>query len=353
MNEISKDLDVLSSFGLNERQLSYLFSLERLITLNDIENSIFKKNIKLEKEWLDHWCKNLQTGQNVALVMSRTELVKRVKVEYADSNSKTWYHLMILEAIAFRPYFSLGGNEDNNDKAYSNLNFNSQLDFIKKFVEDVGGCSEDTVERYAKMYKRAIEIGSGRRLKTLTNILIITATVAVTTATAGAFAGPIAVYLFGAQFAGLKGAALVSACLAFAGGGAIAAGGAGMAGGVIAIVGGGALLGVAGGGAAVLGRELMKQSPEYAFTQAAKLNVVLREIILNEQQDILVAQQVLKKYRDQIAEMQKVIKSLELENKDNKEQIKNLKKALEYMERIYKDSQKFSSSYDVGIFGDK
>ena len=45
----------------------------------------------------------------------------------------------------------------------------------------------------------------------------------------------IAVALVGSNFAGLSGASLTSACLAYLGGGAIAIEGAGMAGGTIAI----------------------------------------------------------------------------------------------------------------------
>jgi len=71
--------------------------------------------------------------------------------------------------------------------------------------------------------------------------------VIITIATAGAFAPAIAVALVGSNFAGLSGAALTTACLAYLGGGAIAIGGAGMAGGTIAIVGGGAVLGIGAG----------------------------------------------------------------------------------------------------------
>ena len=82
-------------------------------------------------------------------------------------------------------------------------------------------------------------------LKTVITSLSITAVIAIITiATAGALSGPIAVALVGSNFAGLSGAALTSACLAYLGGGAIAVGGAGMLGGTIAIVGGGAALGI-------------------------------------------------------------------------------------------------------------
>jgi hypothetical protein len=64
----------------------------------------------------------------------------------------------------------------------------------------------------------------------------ITAGIAIITiATAGVLAPAIAVALVGSNFAGLSGASLTSACLAYLGGGAIAIEGAGMAGGTIAI----------------------------------------------------------------------------------------------------------------------
>ena len=56
-------------------------------------------------------------------------------------------------------------------------------------------------------------------LKTALTSIVITAGVTIATvATAGAFAPTIAVALVGSNFAGLSGAALTSACLAYIGG---------------------------------------------------------------------------------------------------------------------------------------
>lgn len=110
----------------------------------------------------------------------------------------------------------------------------------------------------------------------------ITAGIAIITiATAGALAPAIAVALVGSNFAGLGGAALTNACLAYLGGGAIAIGGTGIAGGTIAIVGGGAVLGIGAGlgvgGAVGAAGILGKQN---TILQSAKLLVSVREIFL-------------------------------------------------------------------------
>ncbi len=107
-------------------------------------------------------------------------------------------------------------------------------------------------------------------LKTAIKSIAIAAGITIAAvATAGAFAPAIAVDLVGSNFAGLSGAALTSACLAYLGGGAIAIGGAGMAGGTIAIVGGGAALGLgvgAGVGGAVGAVSLSGKKGQY-FSQ--------------------------------------------------------------------------------------
>lgn len=353
MNINNSTQDVNLTFGLTQEQMCYLFSLEKLLTQNDIINSSNKKNIQYEKQWLREWELSLKEGDNeeerdIVLINSRYELIEKLKQSLGQNdNNNIWYRLIILEAIAFKAYYPLGKDDD---KKYQKLKYDSQIKYLKEFVTSVGYATADDVERYMKMYNRAIDVGNGKKQKIVTTIVSVVAVGAITAATAGAFAGPIAVALFGSQFTGLTGAALTSACLAFAGGGAIVVGGAGMAGGVIAIVGGGALLGVASGSAAALGIGLIsKQDPKFTLTQAAKLSVVLREIILNEQHDIVLAQKILAQYKENIAEMEKELKKLKLEQEKNKVEISNLKKAIEYLEKVFKDTNKFASAYDVGM----
>lgn len=126
-------------------------------------------------------------------------------------------------------------------------------------------------------------------------------------------AGPVAVILVGSNFAGLSGAALTSACLAYIGGGAIAAGGAGMLGGTISIVGGGALLGV-GIGAGVGGTfgALSLMNKKSTILQSAKLLVSVREIFLNDEHDMEYSNYIYEQYVNKLADIEKSFVELKL-----------------------------------------
>lgn len=177
-------------------------------------------------------------------------------------------------------------------------------------------------------------------------------------ATAGSFAGPIAVALVGSNFAGLSGAALTSACLAYLGGGAIAVGGAGMLGGTIAIVGGGAALGIgvgAGVGSAVGVAGLTGK--KNTIMQSAKLLTAIREIFLNDEQDIEFSNSVYEQYLHNITEIEKGLVELRLkkdvafgkEKKEISETIKRAEASVEAMKIARKSMLKYNSSFTDGL----
>jgi septal ring factor EnvC (AmiA/AmiB activator) len=119
-----------------------------------------------------------------------------------------------------------------------------------------------------------------------------------------------------------------------------------MAAGVITIVGGGALLGLAGGGTLVVGINLLISStPDLTLTQAAKLQVVLKEIILNAQKDIICAQEVLKTYKSNITRFSTEIKELQLQRDKDHKLIKNMEESLSYMEKAFKDMESFLTDF--------
>lgn len=345
-----ENMDILSAFGLTEKQTALLFSLQKSCALKCAESSKSQEDKERKRAWIQQWSNSLSEvlhTKNASLI-KEADLIPEFQKELKESVTKTWFHLIILETVTFKAYTPLG--DKTEDKAYSRLHYHSQVEYIKNFIMLVGYGKPEIAENYLNMYEKAKDKAVGKTQKIILNVTSVLLIGALVAATAGAFAGPAAVFLVGGQFAGLHGAALVSACLAFLGGGAIAAGGTGMAGGVMVICGGGALLGMAAGGAAVAGKEtLFGSSPELALTLAAKLDVVLREIILNEQKDTLLAQEVLKNYKQNIINLNTQIKSLELENEQNKNNIKNLKKSVEYMEKIFGDMNRFASSFEVGM----
>lgn len=354
MENTFETIDILSVFGLTEKQTALLFSLQRDCVLNDARNSKTEEHQTKKKEWADKWCKIIsntsdENAEQAIELIDSTNLVQGFKDELSKTAAKTWFHLIILEAVTFTAYFPLSDDKDEN-KTHSKLKYQNQIEYIKEFIVKVGYGKPEIADLYYKMYKKAEDKATGKTNRIIRNVLIIALAAALTAATAGVFAGKIAVLLVGAKFAGLKGAALVAACLAYLGGGAIAAGGLGMAGGVMVIVGGGALLGGAAGGAAIAGKvALFGSSSKFALSFAAKLDVVLREIILNEQKDIKLAQAILSNYKENIVELKSAIAKLKLENEKNKAQIKNLEESVKYMENIYKEMNRFTSSFEIGM----
>ncbi len=352
METTQQNFDVLSAFGLTEKQTVFLFSLEYFLTQQDIVGTKSDEKGELKKQWLTNWADYLQRTTVVkeqGLIESFTELVCAFKTELSTTETKTWLHLIILEAVTFEPYFPVD-EEDDSNKEYSKLKYEEQIEKLKFFCTEVGECSAETVERYKDSYEKMLDVGTDKIKNRIIQGLMVVAAAGLAAAMAGVFAGPIAVGLAGGAFAGLHGAALTSAALAYFGGGAIAVGGLGMAGGVATIVGGGALIGTAGGGAvAGVFHLLVKSNPKIALSNGAKLNVVIREIILSAQKDTQYAQMVMKSYKEDILALNRELAMMRMELVLNDEEIGNLKKSLEYLERLYRDAAKFSNDFQVDL----
>ncbi len=327
-------------FGLTEEQLKILFSIEYDITENDINKYTTEKHKKEKRNWLSIWKSNLYRE----LYYGKKDIQSHIKEEVKkNSSNKTWLYIVLLESMCFVPYVTSQDNKNKNE-----LKFKNQDERIK----DLFNCNVidiEYVERFRKTFKSSLFKLSGGLQKIFVSVLITTAVAALTYGVAAVSAGGIAVALFGENFAGLSGAALTSACLSYAGGGAIAAGGAGMAGGVAAIATCGAFVGAGAGGIASFAYNMALKEPKYVLFQAAKLEVVIKEIVLNIQKDIFTAQRILEKYKEQINELNKKLKEEELKNSKNKESIDNLKKSISYMEKMYKESTRFSSSWAEGV----
>lgn len=376
---IGDDMDLqMDKLGLSLEQTEILYNLEYYKTLNDIEATkipITGDSVKeLKTAWLKDWSKFISDGfESFTQVKgaemhwySMDELLQCIAKHNPD---KPWYRLILLEAMLFEPYYPLGMEKDKkgNDvpsKKYKQLN--NPLNGFKKgegdrfLNEQFTGkyCESGYVKRLRKSYdKRMNELNEV--LKTVITSLSITAVVAiVAVATAGAFAGPIAVTLVGSNFAGLSGAALTSACLAYLGGGAIAAGGAGMLGGTIAIVGGGAALGIgvgAGVGGAVASAGLLGK--KNTIMQSAKLLTSVREIFLNDEHDIEFSNSVYEQYLQNITEIEKGLVELRLkkdvatgkEKKAIAETIKKAEESVEAMKVARKSMLKYNSSFAEGL----
>ena len=130
------------------------------------------------------------------------------------------------------------------------------------------------------------------------------------------FAPAIAVAIAGEAVAGLHGAALTSASLAYIGFGSIASGGLGMAGGTAIITGGGALLGLAGSSGSATAMSLLYQAPrEYLVHQNAEFLTCVEFVAAGKYRDISAIRAFKKAIENSRSEAQKRLEKLK--NADN------------------------------------
>lgn len=374
---MAADMNV-NKLGLTVEQTEILYNLEFYKTLNDIQVTklpINNENIKrLKLDWLREWRGNISNGFSSFLQVegaeirwySKKELIK--KIEENDPYG-TWFRLVLLEVILFEPYYPLSLEKAKNGNDVPSRKYKDLQNVINGYKKGVGDDYIDSffsgsyypkgyVYRLRKCYNKVMR-ELNEVLKTVITSLTITSIVTiVVVATAGAFAPAIAVALVGSNFSGLSGAALTSACLAYIGGGAIAMGGAGMAGGTIAIVGGGAVLGLGigavGSGTVGVASLLGKKN---IILQSAKLLVAVREIFLNDENDMDYSNTVYEKYVQNIMDIEKGIVELRLqadvasgkEKKELNDKIKKAEKSVEAMKIARKNLSKFISSYEEGL----
>lgn len=375
---IGNDMDI-DKLGLTVQQTEILYNLEYFKTLNDIKNTklpIKNDGVKqLKQEWLNEWKNYIANGfagflqiEGAELHWYSNEKELRQNVEENEPQN-TWFRLALLEAMLFEPYYPLSLEKDKKGNDVPSRKYRELQNVISGYKQGAGDSYLDMIftggyytkgyiNRLRKCYDKVLR-ELNEVLKTVLTSVTVTAIIAIVAiATAGAFAPEIAVALVGSNFAGLSGAALTSACLAYLGGGAIAIGGLGMAGGTAAIVGGGAILGLgvgAGVGGAVGAVGLIGK--KNTIMQSAKLLVSIREIFLNDEHDIEYSNSVYEKYVQNITDIEKGLVELRLkadvasgkEKKDLKDKIKKTEASVEAMKIARKSLLKFKTSFEEGL----
>lgn len=342
-------------FGLTYEQSRLMFSVQKLLAERDYANNAGKRKADVKRTWIDNWTESILRymdaidGDMEASLASEEELDELFQAELEKSALLSWYYIVVLECLTFKPYSPLGDEE--NDKKYAKCSFDSKAseEFLKEFFSKHGVVSSYQVERIKWSYDRNERKISNAGAKLAQKVLIVVSASAIGAAAAAIFAPTIAVALFGSQAAGLSGAALTSSCLAMAGGGAIAQGGMGMAAGVAFISGGGALLGTAGG-ATLMGAmdKMILSSPDYTLSQAAKLETILKEVVLNVQHDMVNAQKVLDSYRVKIKDLNEMITDLELDKDKKDNEIKTLRESLKYLMNAHVEMESTIKKYEEG-----
>lgn len=364
--------------ALTKEQVEILYNIEYHKVLNDIFVTKFPVRdvaIKeLKSAWLDEWKAYMTSGFSSFLNLPGAQLHWYDEDELFQKISEcgaydTWFRLVLLEAMLFEPYYPLAleKNKKGTDvpsKKYKDLQIvgcgYNRTEGDRFLTEKFTGvyCTQDFITRLRKCYGKCVR-ELNEVLKGAIKTLSITAGITIfAVATAGAFAPAIATLLVESNFAGLSGAALTSACLAYVGGGAIAAGGAGMAGGTIAIVGGGAILGL-GVGAGVGGAVGLAgiNGKQGTIMQSAKLMTATREIFLNDEHDMEYSDTVYEQYVAQIAEIEKALVELRLEadvvagqeKKKLTAQIKQAEESVEAMKIARTSMLRFNSAFAEGM----
>jgi tetratricopeptide (TPR) repeat protein len=332
----------MKEFGLTLEQTRIMFSYQYHLVLADIE---YENNYEIKsrkRQWLSQWKDSTELflkGQvndkediNFYFnLITDFKLLKEIIIPLKnDAGNKLTLYLIVLEVVLFQPYYLLG---NINDEKFNNLKISDEEKLIGKLklLARTLDIYPDVIIRFKSNYNEAV-----KGIKGGLNPWLVGIFGAVFLAVASAFFTPaIAALLAPILAPGLSGAAAVSAVLAALGGGAIAAGGFGMAGGFAVIVAGGAVLGA---GAATSVGALFAQSPDSALTQAAKLEVVMKEIVLI-QKDIRFAQEIIKEQRQAIRSLEDQRDDLVFNKEQNKQKIENLEKAIEYLKTALKRNQ--------------
>ncbi|WP_029318891.1 hypothetical protein [Butyrivibrio sp. AE3004] len=372
------DMDI-DKFGLTLEQTEILYNLEYYKTLNDIEKTKVlinnEKVTELKTAWLDEWKSFITVGfpgfmRDDNAVIHWYEKDELLSIINNNTPEEVWLRLVLLEAMLFEPYYALGVEKDKNGKDVPSKKYKDLQNPVNgykksegdRFLEELfAGKSfyeQGYIKRLRKTYEKCLRELNEVLKATLTGFGITAGIVLVSVITAGMFAPAIAVLLVGSNFAGLSGAALTSACLAYLGGGAIAAGGLGMAGGTMAIVGGGAILGL-GVGAGVGGTvgAIGVIGKQATIMQSAKLMVSVREIFLNDEHDIDYSNTVYEQYVTNAKNLENDLerdKALEKvadkdEKKQLKQRIKDEEESLHAMKIAIKSMNKFKSAFEVGM----
>ena len=332
-----------SIFGLTLEQTQVLFSLQRLITNGDCAYSLANKGgifsntsestrkYNWMKEWDDFitiYLQKLCGKENIHPLYTEADI--RELIFEIDSKCETtiWKYLVLLECVLYVPYYPLGEDLDVYKKKYKGLKINKERK-RETLIRICGLLSIDLkyIDLFNKAYSKALKSFSGYWTKVALS------------AGLGMILALIAILTFNYEilvvFApGLHGAAAISAGLAALGGGAVALGGLGMTGGLVVLIGGGSLLGISAGGA--IGLSIASLGADAVLTEAAKMQVVLSEIVLAIQKDTKSFQEIIFDIQRQNQKLKQDLENLKSENVKDKKKIKDLEKSIEYIEKLIK-----------------
>ena len=150
---------ITEMFGLTTSQIHILYSLEHLLTKQDIREN--PKDIIYKEHWLERWSACLQsTVQTEFQFFNHEELLCAIQKESAESVNQTWFYLIMLEGSLFQAYTSLGETKDE-DKHYAKLKYKSQNVLLKEIAQASGIMNPLFIDRFQKAYQKTLDKISG------------------------------------------------------------------------------------------------------------------------------------------------------------------------------------------------
>jgi len=328
----------LAYLSLSENQTRILYSLKRAKTQYDIESAKVESVATQKRKWLSEWSRAVLEGLGIEketlFFVAESTLCEMIDVEIGKTDNLSWLYLIAMDLYLFTPYYALDSEED---KEYKKLKYKCNYE-KDRFCEIQKTLDYDSLEALMKLYHKNLGVLDNKTQKTITGAAVAAVATIATGGIAWAFAPQIAVALAGSSFIGLHGAALTSASLAAIGGGSLAAGGLGMAGGTAIIAGGGALLGVAGSGAASLSSLMLMASKDYAQNECAKLMTFCEQVLLPTcgKEPIVAIQHNIEKGMYKLEkDIDQLIANPDTDDKTQQRLLKESKVSLKYITRCY------------------
>ena len=333
---VDVDTEIFEKFTLDALQARLLYSFEAIATEKDIKKTSNPNERELKEEWLEEWKSRVLLGQtmdNTDYFVRDEDLLYEGLFELSkDKDNLTWLYLMGTELVLFTPYHPLGMERD---KEFCKLK--EEYDYVKdQFIRRQTIVSQAEVDNFIEKYKKYYGLISGNTNKLVMRLGLTAASLVAGGGLALVFAPSIAVLLAGEAVAGLHGAALTSASLAFIGGGSLAAGGLGMAGGTAIIAGGGAILGLASSAGTISITGMLRQMDDVTVIKMSSKLAAFCDVIIRGNFDDKKTIRNLINTIDGILTSSKIeLEELKKEKSDlDKDTIDKLRNYIKYMSRL-------------------
>lgn len=311
--------------SLSSKQKQILESLKLKCVEYDISKTKNDKDKRIKESWYRSWKNYIicETNDKKYFIENSNEIYKQIN----QTKKEHWIYIILIELYLFKPYFQLKKDEILAKKVKLNNDYFNDI-----FIKQQKVFSNDELKKIIKEYKNYYNnVLQNKKNKT---IIGFSTTLAVTAATGGTgwFLAPkIATLIAGKTVAGLSGAALTSASLAFVGGGSLAAGGLGMVGGTAILSGGGALIGLASSGVTSLASNITNISDKFILQECAKLLTFCKIWIIDSKQDKKAIIKVKESIEDLIDKF-----NVNLSKEKDKKIIKQIKNNIKYLEKCVK-----------------